>query len=164
MLPILHSFTRGLLQSLTLQIVGIFFIYIFLIIPRFFAILTTKNKYIVALVLRIHRSAIRQFSCRNRQHFCSLRLRHAPKHRESRGISHEHDRYLFDCDHIIDHCSNIQKLNIQDQTDSMLEVRLTELDSSYKRLKSSYESLILSPATSDSRDFKENAKLNVNIC
>lgn len=79
-------------------------------------------------------------------------------------VSIEHDKYLFDCDQLINLCSNIEKLKIEEQTESMLEVRLHDLDTWFKKFQDSYETLILSPSTSDTRDFKENAKVNYTVC
>lgn len=74
------------------------------------------------------------------------------------------DKFLFDCEHLIMFCSYFEKLDVHDQTDSMLEVKLSDLDNRWKRMQSSYETLMLAPESISPREIKEKAKVNFNVC
>ncbi|XP_059223173.1 uncharacterized protein LOC131996978 [Stomoxys calcitrans] len=74
-----------------------------------------------------------------------------------------HEKFLFDCDHLISFCTAFEKVDVTDQTDSLLEVKLDDLEVRWKKLQIDYESLMLSPETTNTKDFKENAKVNFNV-
>lgn len=77
--------------------------------------------------------------------------------------SREHQKFLFDCDQLIDLCSSIQKLEILDHSDTILEVRLQDLDRVYDRTNSSYETLFLSSASANARDYRTQGKVKVTF-
>lgn len=74
------------------------------------------------------------------------------------------EKLLFNCDHLIMFCSNFENLNVHDRTDSLLDFRLEDLEDRWKKMQGSYECLMLSPEQTNSRDFKENARVNINAC
>lgn len=71
---------------------------------------------------------------------------------------------MFECDHLNNLCSSIQTHDIYEQTDTLLEVRLGDLDSWYNRLQANYEILMVSQVSSSDGNLKENCKLNFNAC
>ncbi|XP_059220655.1 uncharacterized protein LOC131995716 [Stomoxys calcitrans] len=75
-----------------------------------------------------------------------------------------HERFLFDCDHMISFCTSFEKSDITDQTDTLLEIKLEDLECRWKRLQVDYENLMLSPESFNTKDFKQNAKINFNVC
>ncbi|XP_059217643.1 uncharacterized protein LOC131994781 [Stomoxys calcitrans] len=75
-----------------------------------------------------------------------------------------HEKFLFECDHLVSFCQSFEKTDITDQTDSLLEVKLDDLENRWKKLQVAYETLILSPESSNTKDFKANAKINFNVC
>lgn len=75
-----------------------------------------------------------------------------------------HEKFLFDCDHLVNFCSKFEKCDITDQTDSILEIKLEDLENRWKKLQTDYENLMIAPESSNTRDFKENAKVNFNVC
>lgn len=75
-----------------------------------------------------------------------------------------HDKFLFDCDHLLNFCTNFEKCDVRDQTDSVLEVKLDDLENRWKKLQADYESLVLSPESFNTKDFKESARINFNVC
>ncbi|XP_037816164.1 uncharacterized protein LOC119606677 [Lucilia sericata] len=83
---------------------------------------------------------------------------------QENGTSVKHEKFLFDCDHLITFCTNFGKSDMEDQTDSVLETKLEDLENRWKKLQTSYESLMISPRSENSQDFKENAKVNFNAC
>ncbi|XP_059221109.1 uncharacterized protein LOC131995877 [Stomoxys calcitrans] len=80
----------------------------------------------------------------------------------SMETSLNNDKFLFDCDHLISFCTQFEQSDISDQTDSVLEVKLEDLESRWQRLQATYEGVMLSPRSSNTRDFRENAKINFN--
>ncbi|KAI8116229.1 hypothetical protein CVS40_11664, partial [Lucilia cuprina] len=73
-------------------------------------------------------------------------------------------KFLFDCDHLLTFCSNFTNVEIQDQTDSILETKLSDLDNRWNKLQISYEKLMIAPSSMISKDLKEKAKVNFNAC
>ncbi|XP_059222553.1 uncharacterized protein LOC131996737 [Stomoxys calcitrans] len=76
--------------------------------------------------------------------------------------SSSHDKFLFDCDHLINFCTQFEQSDIQDQTDSVLEVKLEDLENRWQRLQATYEGLMLAPRNVYTKDFRENARINFN--
>ncbi|XP_037806221.1 uncharacterized protein LOC119600196 [Lucilia sericata] len=83
---------------------------------------------------------------------------------EENGNSAKQEKFLFDCDHLITFCTNFGKSDIEDQTDSVLETKLNDLENRWLKLQTSYESLMVSPRSENSKEYKENAKTNFNAC
>lgn len=74
-----------------------------------------------------------------------------------------HDKFKFRCDHVINFCTAFGATDVTDQTDSVLKIKLDDLECRYKQLQTDYENLMLSPESTNTKDFKENAKLNFNV-
>ncbi|XP_046801098.1 uncharacterized protein LOC111682254 isoform X1 [Lucilia cuprina] len=74
------------------------------------------------------------------------------------------DKFMFDSDHLLSFCSNFSNSEIQDQTDSMLETKLEDLENRWTKLEISYERLMLAPISTASKDLKDSAKVNFNAC
>ncbi|XP_059221362.1 uncharacterized protein LOC131995991 [Stomoxys calcitrans] len=72
------------------------------------------------------------------------------------------DKFLFDCDHLINFCTQFEQSDIQDQTDSVLEVKLEDLENRWQRLQATYEGLMLAPSNTNTKDFRANARINFN--
>ncbi|XP_065356502.1 uncharacterized protein LOC135950906 [Calliphora vicina] len=76
----------------------------------------------------------------------------------------KHEKFLFDCDHILAFCNIFGKSDLEDQTDSVLETKLEDLDKRWLKLQNSYESLMICPRSENNKEYKENAKINFNAC
>lgn len=76
--------------------------------------------------------------------------------------SPEHDVFLFECDHLINFCEQFDQSDITDQTDSVLQVKLNDLEQRWLNLQNAYKNVMLSPKSANVKDFKENAKINFN--
>ncbi|XP_075158057.1 uncharacterized protein LOC142231329 [Haematobia irritans] len=74
------------------------------------------------------------------------------------------DRFLFDCDQLIILCTAIEKLNVLEQTESLLQVRVDDLEQRWRKVQTSYEAVMLSPASDVPKKLKDNASMNYNIC
>ncbi|XP_075157748.1 uncharacterized protein LOC142231014 [Haematobia irritans] len=73
-----------------------------------------------------------------------------------------YDRFLFDCEYLILFCTQFEQCDIGDQTDSVLEVKLEDLEKRWQQLQTSYQTIMLSPSSTDPKDIKANAKINFN--
>ncbi|XP_059217426.1 uncharacterized protein LOC131994659 [Stomoxys calcitrans] len=76
--------------------------------------------------------------------------------------SSNQDKFLFDCDHLINFCTQFEQSDIQDQTDSVLEVKLEDLENRWQRLQATYEGLMLAPRSVNTKDYRDNARVNFN--
>lgn len=74
------------------------------------------------------------------------------------------EKFLFDCDHLLTFCSGFSNVNVQDQTDSILEAKLDGLEKRWSKLDVFYGNLMLSPSSEDNAEFKQNAKAQFNAC
>ncbi|XP_075162826.1 uncharacterized protein LOC142235455 [Haematobia irritans] len=74
------------------------------------------------------------------------------------------DRFLFDCDQLIILCSAIEKLNVLEQTESLLQVRVEDLEQRWRKVQTSYETVMLSPASDVPKTLKDKASVNYNVC
>lgn len=77
-------------------------------------------------------------------------------------ISSEQDKFLFDCDHLVMFCTQSEQSDIADQTDTVLDVKLEDLETRCAKLQTTYETLMLSSTSSNTKDFRDNAKININ--
>lgn len=75
-----------------------------------------------------------------------------------------HTKFLFDCDHLVTFCSKFEKCDITDKTDSILGIKLEDLEARWKKLQTDYETLMIDPESSNTKDLKENAKVNFEVC
>ncbi|XP_075163165.1 uncharacterized protein LOC142235792 [Haematobia irritans] len=78
------------------------------------------------------------------------------------AASPAYDRFLFDCEYLILFCTQFEQCDIRDQTDSVLEVKLEDLEKRWQQLQTSYQNIMLSPSSTDPKDIKANAKINFN--
>ncbi|XP_075158129.1 uncharacterized protein LOC142231406 [Haematobia irritans] len=78
------------------------------------------------------------------------------------AASPAYDRFLFDCEYLILFCTQFEQCDIRDQTDSVLEVKLEDLEKRWQQLQTSYKNIMLSPSSTDPKDIKANAKINFN--
>ncbi|XP_073821478.1 uncharacterized protein [Musca autumnalis] len=76
--------------------------------------------------------------------------------------SPELDVFLFECDHLVNFCQQFDQSDITDQTDSVLQVKLCDLEQRWVNLQKAYRNIMLSPKSSNVKEFKENAKINFN--
>ncbi|XP_075158159.1 uncharacterized protein LOC142231437 [Haematobia irritans] len=74
-----------------------------------------------------------------------------------------HQKFLFDCEHLQNFCTNFEDGEITDQTDAILGVKLEDLEHKWDKLNQSFEKLVLSPEARDSREFKAAALVNYNV-
>ncbi|XP_075150485.1 uncharacterized protein LOC142224588 [Haematobia irritans] len=74
------------------------------------------------------------------------------------------EKFAFMCNQLTDFCSYFENADIADQTDSLLEVKLDDLVDRWRKVQHEYENLMLSPESVVSKELKENAKVNLNIC
>ncbi|XP_059220581.1 uncharacterized protein LOC131995699 [Stomoxys calcitrans] len=74
------------------------------------------------------------------------------------------DRFLFDCDHLIMLCTYIEKLEIIDQTETLLQVKMEDLERRWGKIQGSYESVMLCPDSRAPTGLKDNARMNFNVC
>ncbi|XP_075159812.1 uncharacterized protein LOC142232963 [Haematobia irritans] len=75
-----------------------------------------------------------------------------------------YEKFAFTCNQLTDFCSVFENSDIADQTDSLLEVKLEDLVERWRKVQAEYELLMLSPESNVSKEFKQNAKVNFNIC
>lgn len=73
------------------------------------------------------------------------------------------ERFIFDWDQLVTFCTKYYDSNIDDQTDSLLEVKLEELEDGWKKLKDAYEILMVSADTVAYPAFKNKAKGNFMV-
>lgn len=78
----------------------------------------------------------------------------------SKEADNTRDKFLFDCDYLLMFCTNLDSAVLEDQTDSMLEIKLEDLEKRWSQVQSTFQILMLSNGASTSKDFKENAKIN----
>ncbi|XP_075150612.1 uncharacterized protein LOC142224708 [Haematobia irritans] len=71
-------------------------------------------------------------------------------------------KFLFDCEQLIVLCSSMEKLELIEQTESLVQVRAEDLDQRWRKVQAAYESVILSPDSD--KKLKDNAGVNFNIC
>ncbi|XP_075158166.1 uncharacterized protein LOC142231444 [Haematobia irritans] len=74
------------------------------------------------------------------------------------------EKFAFICNQLTDFCSDFENADITDQTDSLLEVKLDDLIDRWRKVQQEYENLMLSPESVVSKELKQNAKVNLNIC
>lgn len=67
--------------------------------------------------------------------------------------SPEHDVFLFECDHLINFCEQFDQSDITDQTDSVLQVKLNDLEQRWLNLQNAYKNVMLSPKSANVKDF-----------
>ncbi|XP_075157629.1 uncharacterized protein LOC142230895 [Haematobia irritans] len=75
-----------------------------------------------------------------------------------------YERFLFSYNHLIGFCETFDTIDLENQTDSSLEVRLDDLDRRWSKLQLVYEELSLSPDSSISKQSKGNARINFDNC
>ncbi|XP_075162851.1 uncharacterized protein LOC142235484 [Haematobia irritans] len=61
----------------------------------------------------------------------------------TRSSSQIESKFFFECDHIRMFCTNLQRHDIVDHTDSLLEVKLEDLDNRWNRLQGAFEELMI---------------------
>lgn len=82
----------------------------------------------------------------------------------SKEADNAREKFLFDCDFLLLFCTNMESTDLADQTDTMLEIKLEDLEKRWVQVQTSFQNLMLSAALPTSKDFKENAKVNFNAC
>ncbi|XP_075163178.1 uncharacterized protein LOC142235804 [Haematobia irritans] len=75
-----------------------------------------------------------------------------------------YEKFAFICNQVTEFCSNFESLDIADQTDSLLEVKLDDLEGRWGKVQGEYENLMLCSESIVSNELKQNAKVNFNIC
>ncbi|XP_075160007.1 uncharacterized protein LOC142233105 [Haematobia irritans] len=79
-------------------------------------------------------------------------------------LSPIYEKFAFICNQLTDFCSDFENSDIADQSDTLLEVKLEDLGDRWQKVQSEYETLMLSPEANVSKELKQNAKVNFNIC
>ncbi|XP_065362021.1 uncharacterized protein LOC135955595 [Calliphora vicina] len=74
------------------------------------------------------------------------------------------EQFVFDCGHMLQFCERFNRAPIEDQTESVLEVKLKDLDTRWNKVEASYEKVILAQDELVKPEFKEEAKTNFDVC
>lgn len=74
------------------------------------------------------------------------------------------DIFLFDCEHLLQFCHKIKNGAIEEPNESILEVKLKELDSRWARLDTTYQKVMLSQDGSVEAEFKNQARGEFDTC
>lgn len=69
-----------------------------------------------------------------------------------------HDRFLYDCNYLVEFCNKFEKSIGTEQSDSLLEIKIKDLDSRWAKVELSYGKLMLASEKEVSSEFKESAK------
>ena len=68
------------------------------------------------------------------------------------------ENFQFDCDHLLAFCGRFDRAAVEDQTESILEVRLKDLDFRFERMDNSYETIMKSKDASITQQMKEDIR------
>ncbi|XP_046811695.1 uncharacterized protein LOC124421028 [Lucilia cuprina] len=82
----------------------------------------------------------------------------------TKSTSAPKERFVFDCDHLLQFCDRFNRTPIEEQSESVLEVKLKDLDARWVKVEASYEGVMLASDNSIKPEFKEEAKTNFNAC
>ncbi|KAI8116931.1 hypothetical protein CVS40_11101 [Lucilia cuprina] len=82
----------------------------------------------------------------------------------TKSTSAPKERFVFDCDHLLQFCDRFNRTPIEEQSESFLEVKLKDLDARWVKVEASYEGVMLASDNSIKPEFKEEAKTNFNAC
>ncbi|XP_046808641.1 uncharacterized protein LOC124420309 [Lucilia cuprina] len=74
------------------------------------------------------------------------------------------ERFVFECDHLLQFCQRFNSTAVEDQTESLLEVKLKDIDSRWTKVEASYENVMLAQEDLVPPEFKEQAKTNFDAC
>lgn len=74
------------------------------------------------------------------------------------------EQFIFNSDNLVVFCSKYGNANQEDQSDTLLEVKLQELDKKWYKFEMCYENVIIAPETDISAKFKESARSKFGTC
>ncbi|XP_073831530.1 uncharacterized protein [Musca autumnalis] len=77
--------------------------------------------------------------------------------------STEHDKFIFDCEHLNNFCTQFGQCDITDQTDSILQIKLEDLERRWLSVQQSYKVLMLSLISANVKDIRESIQINFNV-
>ncbi|KAI8115822.1 hypothetical protein CVS40_12018 [Lucilia cuprina] len=80
----------------------------------------------------------------------------------TKSTSAPKEGFVFDCDHLLQFCDRFNRTPIEEQSESVLEVKLKDLDARWVKVEASYEGVMLASDNSIKPEFKEEAKTNFN--
>ncbi|XP_075163068.1 uncharacterized protein LOC142235694 [Haematobia irritans] len=83
---------------------------------------------------------------------------------ETKGMTREEMKFYFDYDHFLMLCSYIDKLDVVQQTESLGQAKMEDLEARWASLNSSYESLMLSSDSAITKEVREKARVNFGVC
>ncbi|XP_059221144.1 uncharacterized protein LOC131995885 [Stomoxys calcitrans] len=83
---------------------------------------------------------------------------------ENRKMCVVESKFYFYYDHLLMLCSYIEKIDLIQQTESLVQAKMEDLEDRWKKLNSSYESIMLSSDPSVTKEVRDKAKINFNVC
>ncbi|XP_075163141.1 uncharacterized protein LOC142235769 [Haematobia irritans] len=72
--------------------------------------------------------------------------------------------FLFDCDHLVLFCDIFEKADLENQTETLLDVKFDELEGRWRKVQDGYRNVMMTPGLIADKDFKDKVRLNYNIC
>lgn len=79
-------------------------------------------------------------------------------------MSSPKERFVFDCDHLLQFCDKFHKTKPEEQTEFVLEVKLKDLDARWGKVETSYEMVMLASDSVATPEFKQTSKVNFDAC
>ncbi|XP_073834568.1 sulfotransferase 4 isoform X1 [Musca autumnalis] len=77
--------------------------------------------------------------------------------------SPEHNKFLFACEHLNNICTLFGQCDMIDQTDTILQVKLDDLEHRWVLVQESFKNIMLSLISENVKDIKESIKTNFNV-
>ncbi|XP_037827650.1 uncharacterized protein LOC119615720 [Lucilia sericata] len=74
------------------------------------------------------------------------------------------DCFLFNCEHLLHFCDLFNRTEVEDQTESVLEIKLKDLETRWTNLDVSYKNVMLSQSDTVDSEFKVQAKGQYDAC
>ena len=74
------------------------------------------------------------------------------------------EQFVFNCDHLLQFCTKFNSSPVKHQTDSILDVKLKDLESRWTEVETSYKKVMLTSEDTISSEFKQEARTNFDAC
>ncbi|XP_075154865.1 uncharacterized protein LOC142228347 [Haematobia irritans] len=83
---------------------------------------------------------------------------------EERFMAITERKFYFDYDHLLMLCSYVENVDLVQQTESLVQAKMEDLEVRWTSFNSSYESLTLSSDSAITKEVREKARVNFTVC
>ncbi|XP_075162853.1 uncharacterized protein LOC142235486 [Haematobia irritans] len=83
---------------------------------------------------------------------------------EERVMAITERKFYFDYDHLLMLCSYVENVDLVQQTESLVQAKMEDLEVRWTSFNSSYESLMLSSDSAITKEVREKARVNFTVC